>query len=227
MINDSEMERLQKLSRYEQELHQAGVRYICGLDEVGRGPVAGPVVAAAVILPEGFLPAGADDSKKLTEKKRTYLEKEIKRNALAWSISIISPAILDDINIYQATKRAMIMAVESLSIAPEHLMIDAMRLPTLDIPQTPLIKGDSLSISIACASILAKVERDRLMDGMHELYPAYGFGKHKGYLTRVHSEALAQFGPCPIHRKSFEPIKSYFGGEKIADQCGLFDEGFA
>lgn len=222
-MSAEEMLRLQTLMRYENALYEEGVRYIAGLDEAGRGPLAGPVVAAAVILPSDCLLEGVDDSKKLSKKTRTTLDVEIKRKALDWSIGIVFPPLLDDINIYQATKLAMSNAIATLSLRPDHLIIDAVKLTEVRIPQTPLIKGDSLSLSVASASILAKVERDRIMDGFEELFPGYGFGQHKGYATRAHIKALMELGPCPIHRRSFEPVKSLIGGADGANQGRLFD----
>lgn len=222
-ISSEETTRLKILMRYEKELYGQGIQYIAGLDEAGRGPIAGPVVAAAVVLPQNCMIEGVDDSKKLTKTMRDRLDAEIKKQALNWSIGIIFPPLLDDINIYQATKLAMSSAIAGLTLRPDHLIIDAVKLPEVRIPQTPLIKGDSLSISVASASILAKVERDRIMDGLEELYPGYGFAKHKGYATREHIKALMELGPCPVHRCSFEPVKSLIGGAEGADQGRLFD----
>ena len=210
-IPASEIQRLQVMMLYEQDLYNTGVQYIAGVDEAGRGPIAGPVVAAAVILPRDFFVPGVDDSKRLRPAFREKLSVEIKRQALAWAIGIVSVPCLDQINIYQATRLAMTTAVSSLSQKAQHLIIDAVKLTELDIPQTSLVKGDSLSQSVACASILAKVERDALMEGYDQLFPGYGFVKHKGYATREHVEALFRLGPCPIHRTSFEPVKSWPG----------------
>ncbi|MGI6548949.1 MAG: ribonuclease HII [Syntrophomonadales bacterium] len=213
----SEIERLKAMLRYEMDLYDTGVQYIAGIDEAGRGPLAGPVVAAAVILPRDFFVPGIDDSKRLKPSRREELSMAVKRQALAWAIGIVSVSCLDQINIYQATRVAMMIAVNNLCVKPQHLIIDAVKLPELDIPQTPLVKGDSLSQSVACASILAKVERDAMMEGYERLYPGYGFAKHKGYATREHVEALFRLGPCAIHRTSFEPIKSWPGERYNAD----------
>lgn len=206
------------MMRYEQDLYDEGVQYIAGIDEAGRGPIAGPVVAAAVILPQDFFLPGVDDSKKVRPSLRQELAVEIKKRALAWAVGIVSVPCLDRINIFQATKLAMTTATNNLSLKARHLIIDAVKLPELNIPQTPLIKGDSLSVSVACASILAKVERDGIMKEFDDLFPGYGFAKHKGYATREHVEALFRLGPCSIHRTSFEPVKSWSGEGYHADQ---------
>ena len=194
------------------------MQYIAGIDEAGRGPIVGPVVAAAVILPRDFFVPEVDDSKRLKPLLRKKLSLAIKRQALDWSIGIVSVSCLDQINIYQATKLAMITAFNNLRLRAEHLIIDAVKLPELSIPQTSLIKGDSLSLTVACASILAKVERDEIMEGYDKLFPGYGFAKHKGYATREHIEALFRLGPCPVHRTSFEPVKSWPGEIDYAGQ---------
>ena len=204
MSKDSlEMQRLQQMSAYEQDLWQSGISYIAGVDEAGRGPLAGPVTAAAVILPVDCLIPGINDSKKLTPKKRLLLEKEIKDKAIAWACVSINHRIIDKINILQASRLAMSRAVSRLSTDPQFLLIDALKLD-LPIPQSPLIHGDSLSISIAAASIIAKNTRDRIMEKCDRLWPDYGFAKHKGYPTPQHKEALRNLGYCPIHRKSFK-----------------------
>lgn len=214
----SEVERLREMMRYEIALYNEGINYVAGIDEAGRGPIAGPVVAAAVILPQDFFLPYVDDSKKLRPVLRQELAVEIKKRALAWAVGIVSVACLDRINIFQAAKLAMITAVNNLSLEPQHLIIDAVKLTELSIPQTPLIKGDSLSVSVACASILAKVERDAIMEEFDDLFPGYAFAKHKGYATRDHVEALFNLGPSPIHRTSFEPVKSWPGERRHADQ---------
>lgn len=223
--NDDNAEdcRLQNLCKYEEAIYRQGIRFIAGIDEAGRGPLAGPVVAAAVILPRDFRLPGVDDSKKLKPQVREALAVEIKRTALAWSISMVFPPYLDEINIYQATRLAMCQAVRSLALKPDHLIIDAVKLPELGIGQTPLIKGDALSISVASASILAKVERDRVMDSLEYLYPGYGFAKHKGYATREHIESLMTLGPSPVHRRSFEPVRSLLEANDYGDQGQLFE----
>lgn len=202
-IDVSEQARLYLISRYERELSQRGIYYIAGLDEAGRGPLAGPVTAAAVILPANCFIAGVKDSKQLSEKKRLGIEEQIKAQALAWACVSINHHIIDEINILEASRLAMCRAVQRLQIKPQHLLIDAMKLD-LDIPQTSIIKGDSLSISIAAASIIAKNTRDRLMVLSDEKWPEYGFAAHKGYPTVAHKEALRQYGYCPIHRHSFK-----------------------
>ncbi len=201
-----ERARLDGLLKYERELWEVGLNYVAGIDEVGRGPLAGPVVAAAVILPRDSAIEGINDSKKLTPQKRRDLEKAIKKDALAYSISIVSEQEIDEINIYQATLKAMGKAVGLLKIRPEFLLVDAVTIPALDIPQKPIIHGDAISYSIAAASILAKEARDRMMDEFDLIYPQYGFAQHKGYGTAFHLEAINKYGPCPIHRKSFGPV---------------------
>jgi ribonuclease HII len=192
---------------YEKALLEKGIKYICGIDEAGRGPLAGPVVAAAVILKENPQFEYVNDSKKLTEKKRLLALEEIKREALAIGIGISSVEDIDRINIYRATAQAMLSAVEALKIKPEYLLVDAMPLVTT-IPQKAIIKGDQLSLSIAAASIVAKTARDSYMDEMDKLFPEYKFKQHKGYGTKAHLEALEKYGVTPIHRKTFEPIKT-------------------
>ena len=210
-------EELTRMMSYERELHQKGneagpVRFIAGVDEVGRGPLAGPVVTAAVILPEDFNIPGVTDSKKLSEKRREELFEVIKENALAWNIGLRDHEVIDEINILNATKEAMKDAVDGLSIRPDHVLVDALTIPGVDIPQTGIIKGDANSVSIAAASILAKVTRDRMMVEYHHLYPDYAFDRNKGYGTKAHYEGLDRAGACPIHRKSF--LVKYFEGKK-------------
>ncbi len=199
----AEQERLIAMSRYEQALWEDGLSYLAGVDEAGRGPLAGPVTAAAVILPPGCLIPGINDSKKLSEKKRLALEAEIKRQAVAWSCAHVNQRIIDQINILEASRLAMVRAISKLMVAPQHLLTDALRLP-LELPQTPIIHGDALSVSIAAASIIAKNTRDRLMLLMDAKWPQYGFAKHKGYPTVAHKRAIRQYGYCPIHRRSFK-----------------------
>lgn len=186
-----------------------GFHAICGIDEAGRGPLAGPVCAAAVILPEGLEIPGLNDSKKLTDKKRRELFPIIEEQALAYGIGWASQEEIDDINILQATFLAMSRAVEQLNIRPDLALVDGNRAPTLDLPVETVVKGDSLSASIAAASVLAKVSRDDLMLRMAEEYPGYGFEVHKGYGTKAHYEALRTFGPSPIHRRTF--LKKFYG----------------
>ncbi len=196
-------EHLQEMLKYERTLWGSGADYICGVDEVGRGPLAGPVVSAAVILPKDFKLLGVDDSKKLSPKRRDELFDQIKEAALAWAVGRREPERIDEINILEATKEAMLDAIESLSIKPDHVLIDAVHLKRLTIPQTSIIKGDASSVSIAAASIIAKVTRDREMVEMSKIYPGYAFDSNKGYGTKAHYEGLKAHGPCPIHRKTF------------------------
>ena len=200
---EKEKRMLQEMQVYEGALREQGVRYIAGIDEVGRGPLAGPVVAAAVILPEDFDVLGVNDSKKLSEKRREELFIRIKEKAVAWAIGMADNQTIDEVNILQATKRAMIEAVENLSVKPEHLLIDAVKLEELEIPQTSIIKGDEKSLSVAAASILAKVTRDHMMVEYAKEYPGYAFEKNKGYGTKAHYEGIYARGICPIHRRTF------------------------
>lgn len=194
---------------YEDELNNKGINIIAGIDEAGRGPGAGPVVAAAVVLNNEYNNLLINDSKKLTEKQRLLAYKEIKKNAISVGIGIVSSEEIDEINILNATKLAMKRAVENLEIKVEHLLIDALNI-NLEIEQTNIIKGDQKSISIAAASIIAKVTRDNLMIEYSNLYPNYLFNKHKGYLTKEHISLIYKYGPSPIHRKSFKPISDFF-----------------
>lgn len=190
--------------RYEREELENGAAYVCGVDEAGRGPLAGPVFAAAVILPEGLIIEGVNDSKKLSEKKREALFDVICEKALAYSVSAVDEATIDEINILQATYQAMTDAVNELDIKPDVVLIDGNRTPPqLEVRSRCIVKGDALSMSIACASILAKVSRDRFMLKIAEMYPEYSFEKHKGYGTALHVEKIKEFGASPVHRKSF------------------------
>lgn len=197
------------MREYESELINKGIKLIAGIDEAGRGPGAGPVVAAAVILRNDYNNEIINDSKKLTEKRRNQAFKEINQEALAIGIGIVDSNEIDEVNILNATKLAMERAVLNLSLNPEHLLIDALNI-NLNIKQTNIIKGDMKSISIAAASIIAKVTRDNLMIEYSKEYPNYLFEKHKGYLTKAHLELIKEYGPCPIHRKSFKPISDYY-----------------
>lgn len=197
----AELERLEGMKVYEKEY--AGKGMICGIDEAGRGPLAGPVVAAAVILPPDVDYLYLNDSKKVTEKRREALFEQIVSTAVSYGIGIVSHDIIDEINILQATFRAMRLAVDEMKVKPDICLVDAVTVPDLDIPQVPIIKGDAKSLSIAAASVLAKVTRDRIMVGLGEKYPQYGFEKHKGYGTKVHIEAIKDFGPIEEHRRSF------------------------
>lgn len=194
------------LYKYENELIRTGVRYIAGIDEVGRGPLAGGVLACACILDLAKPIVGIDDSKKLTEKRRQALTQAIKNSCVDYAYGYVDEKVIDQINIYQASKLAMMRAIESLKVRPDHLLIDAMHLD-VDIPQTSLIKGDALSVSIGAASILAKVKRDEIMIKFNELYPGYGFDQHKGYPTKLHLQKLNELKPCAIHRQSYQPVK--------------------
>lgn len=199
--------KFEEMLKNEQALWSDGLSYIAGIDEVGRGPLAGPVVAAAVILPKDFQILGINDSKQLSSEKRDELFAEIQKHALGIGIGIKDHNIIDDINIYQATKLAMLEAIQQLPQTPEYLLIDAMKLATT-IPQESLIKGDGKSLSIAAASIVAKVTRDRLMSEYDLLYPGYGFAKNAGYGTKIHLVGIEKIGICPIHRRSFAPIRN-------------------
>lgn len=191
---------------FERSAHQGGAFRIAGLDEAGRGPLAGPVVAAAVVFPEGLLIPGVKDSKQLSEDRREQLYTEITTAAVAYGIGIVDERTIDEVNILQATIIAMERALNCITPLPDHLLLDALTLPRISIPQKAIIKGDCLSHSIAAASILAKVTRDRIMRDLHARYPQYNFQKHKGYGTKEHLELLRLHGPCDVHRKSFQPI---------------------
>lgn len=188
---------------YENKYISQGKKLICGVDEAGRGPLAGPVCAAAVIMPEGLIIEGVNDSKKLTSKKREKLFDIIKNEAVCYSVAFASASEIDEINILNATHLAMNRAVEGLEKAPEVVLVDGNSLPKWYYNSEAIVKGDAVCHSIACASILAKVSRDRLMLFEAEKYPQYSFEKHKGYGTKVHAQALKEYGPCPIHRKTF------------------------
>ena len=193
------------LLEYEKELYKKGLNFIAGIDEVGRGPLCGPVVACACILPINYQLDGLNDSKKISEKKREELYEILIKDALSYGIGIISHKRIDEINIFEATKEAMKEAVNNLDIKPEHLLIDAVKLD-IDINSTSIIKGDAKSASIAAASIIAKVTRDRMMIELSEMYPEYGFEKHKGYGTKAHIEAVKKFGVKDFYRFTFAPI---------------------
>lgn len=198
---EQEISRLEKMCIYENKYSH--MKYIAGIDEVGRGPLSGPVVTAAVILPKGVQILYINDSKKLSEEKREVLYHEIMEKAIAVSIGMAHPEVIDEINILNATYKAMQQAIAKLDMKPDILLVDAVRIPDIDIPQEGIIKGDEKSISIAAASIIAKVTRDRMMQGYDELYPHYYFAKNKGYGTSEHITALLEHGPSPIHRHSF------------------------
>lgn len=200
---EKEHRRFLAMCAFEEEAYESGARLVAGMDEAGRGPLAGPVVAACVILPRDVFIAGLNDSKKCTPKLRDRLYDEITDKCIALGVGMADEKCIDEINILNATKSAMMSAFEALKPRPDILLIDAVRLERLEIQQRPIIKGDSLSISIAAASIIAKVTRDRLISEMDTLYPQYGFGKHKGYGTEEHINAIKKYGICPIHRLSF------------------------
>ena len=201
---------------YEKELFNEGIEYIGGVDEVGRGPLIGNVVAACCVLPKDFCLEGLNDSKKLTEKKRDLYYDYIIENCIAYGIGKVSPEEIDKINIYEASRKAMMLAIEEVKkqINLQYVLVDAMPLPDLDIGHTPIIKGDAKSISIAAASVIAKVTRDREMYELDEKYPMYGFKNHKGYPTKKHVEALIQYGVIDGYRKSYKPVSDVIGGIK-------------
>jgi ribonuclease HII len=201
---------------YEKELYQKGIQTIAGVDEAGRGPLAGPVVAAAVILRKDATFQYVNDSKQLTEKQRELALEEIKHQALAIGIGISSVEEIDLINIYRASREAMLSAIDQLKVRPDYILTDAMPME-IDIPMTSIIKGDEKSVSIAAASIIAKTTRDAYMIEMDKLFPNYGFAKHKGYPTREHIDAIKTYGITPIHRKTYEPIKSMLRPNLFSD----------
>ena len=203
-MKEKEQERLEKLKEIEKDLNLKGFNKICGIDEAGRGPLAGPVVVAAVVMPQDSFIEGVNDSKKVSEKKREKLYDEITSSAVAWAVAIIDQKEIDDINILNATKKGLTTALMELSEKPDIILVDALTgIDTLGIPYQSIIKGDAKSYSIAAASIIAKVTRDRIMRQWDEIYPEYGFEKHKGYGTKAHIEVIKSNGICPIHRKSF------------------------
>ena len=198
---EKELERLSLMRELERQYEDCA--FICGIDEAGRGPLAGPVAAGAAILPKDCQILYLNDSKKLSESRREELFLEIKEKAIAWSVGIVGPERIDEINILQATYEAMRQAISKLDPVPQVLLNDAVTIPGVAIPQVPIIKGDAKSVSIAAASILAKVTRDHMMEEYDKDYPEYGFAKHKGYGTPAHITALKEFGPTPIHRRTF------------------------
>lgn len=198
------------LYKYEENLYDLGYHNICGIDEAGRGPLAGPICVAACILPPFLRIEGINDSKQLSAKKREELYKIIIDKSIAYNIVFVSVEDVDTLNIYQATKKGMLEAVNGLKVKPDFVLIDAMPLHELEMPHNSIIHGDALSASVAAASILAKVTRDHFMEKMDIKYPNYGFSRHKGYGTKAHMEALRKYGPCPIHRKTFYPVSTYF-----------------
>ena len=219
--NQIEGQRLRFLLKYENELWQQGFKFVAGVDEAGVGPLAGPVVAAAAILPEGYKLRELNDSKKLSAEQREELAVQIKTDAVAWAVAQAEPVEIDRLNIYHAGLLAMRRAVEALAQKPDYVLVDARTIPVIKQPQRGIIKGDSLSASIAAASVLAKTARDALMDEFERDYPGYGFAAHKGYPTPEHFAALRQHGARPIHRRCFRPVREVLGIEP--QQGGLFD----
>ena len=205
---------MEDLYIYERELISSGVKLIGGIDEVGRGPLVGPVVSACVILPLNYQLDGLTDSKKLSEKKRNYFYDILMHDAISIGIGVIYEKTIDKVNIYEATKLAMIEAIKNCKIKPEHVLIDAMKL-NIDIPSTSIIKGDSKSLSIAAASVIAKVTRDKMMYELDKKYPMYDFKNNKGYPTKKHLEAISKYGIIKEHRRSYSPVKEYIERVKI------------
>lgn len=212
------MEKLDLLA-YEKKLYKKNITLIAGVDEVGRGPLVGPVVAAAVILPKNYKLDGLNDSKKLTEKKREELYPIIMKDAISVGIGEVSPKEIDEINIYEASRKAMMIALDNLDVKPEHILVDAMPLFT-DIPHDAIIHGDALSLSIAAASVIAKVTRDNMMIELDKKYPMYGFKKHKGYPTKLHLENLQKYGPLENYRFTYGPVRDLI----IKDGCDKSDK---
>ena len=207
-MKEKEEERLKELKKDEEKLHSNGVKLIAGIDEAGRGPLAGPVVVGIAIMPENSMIEGVNDSKKVSEKKREKLYDLITQEAMAWNVGIADQNEIDEINILNATKLALTRAIDGLKIKPDLILVDALtNINTLGIPYKSIIKGDAKEYSIAAASILAKVTRDRMMREYDEIYPQYGFSGHKGYGTAKHIAAIKEYGPCILHRKSF--IKNF------------------
>ena len=207
-MKEKEIERLNLLKSEENKIYESGIEYICGIDEAGRGPLAGPVVVGAVILPENSFIEGVNDSKKISEKKRERIYEQIIEEAIAYSVGIVDQRKIDEINILNATKLGVKIALEGLKQKPELIMVDALtNIDTLGIPYISVVKGDAKNYSIAAASIIAKVTRDRIMAEWDEIYPIYGFAKHKGYGTAEHIRIIKESGPCILHRESF--IKNF------------------
>src|SRR5512138_3749830 len=209
--NRAEGQRLRHLLRYERELWERGVALVAGVDEAGMAPLAGPVVAAACVLPREYRPRGIDDSKQLDRKERERLAADVKENAIAWAVARAEVDEIDGLNIYRAGLLALTRAVRALPLVPDHLLVDARKLGDLRIAQTPIVHGDALSLTIAAASILAKTARDALMVELDGAHPGYGFARHKGYPTAEHFDALKRLGACAIHRRSFQPVREALG----------------
>lgn len=218
--NRAEGQRLRHLLRYEGELWERGVGQVAGVDEAGMAPLAGPVVAGACVLPRDYRPRGIDDSKQLDRRARERLAEDIRRNAICWAVARAEVHEIDGINIYRAGLLALMRAVRGLGTRPDHVLVDARKLPELGIPHTPIIHGDALSLTIAAASILAKTTRDALMAELDLVHPGYGFARHKGYPTAEHFDALRRLGACPIHRRSFQPVREALGLDPV--QADLF-----
>ena len=209
-MKEKEEERLKLLKADEEKLHEKNIEYIAGIDEAGRGPLAGPVVVGVVIMPKDSMIEGVNDSKKVSEKKREKLYDEITSEAIAWGVGIVDQNEIDEINILNATKKAVTMAISSLKVKPDLILVDALtNIDTCGIPYKSIIKGDAKEYSIAAASIIAKVTRDRIMRQWDEVFPEYGFKGHKGYGTKKHIEAIKGYGPCMLRRKTF--IKNFIG----------------
>lgn len=203
-MKEKELERLTKIKEIEKELYQKGFKNICGIDEAGRGPLAGPVVIAGVIMPQDSMIEGVNDSKKVSEKKREKLYDIILEEAISYSVAIVGQDVIDEINILNATKQGVTQIIDELDVKPDLILVDALEhINTRGIPYEPIIKGDAKCYNIAAASIIAKVTRDRIMREWDEIYPQYGFINHKGYGTAKHIAAIKEYGLCPIHRKSF------------------------
>lgn len=203
-MKEKELERLKNLKAYEEELYNHGVNLIAGIDEAGRGPLAGPVVVGCVIMPRDSMIEGVNDSKKISEKKREKLYEQITKEAIAWSVGIVEQKEIDEINILNATKKALTKAIQGLKTTPNRILVDALQgIDTCGIPYTSIIKGDAKNYSIAAASIVAKVTRDRIMLEWDKIYPEYGFAKHKGYGTAAHIASIKENGICMLHRKTF------------------------
>ncbi len=227
ILDPQERKRLLKMSTIEKKLRKEGYRLIAGVDEAGRGPLAGPVVAAACILPEKFLVPGINDSKLVLPAKREELYYQITHNPqVIYSISAVPPKMIDQINIFQASLLAMKQALEALEQKAEYILVDGKHLPDVDLPGEKIIKGDTKSLSIAAASILAKYARDQIMEEAHICYPMYGFNTHKGYATEKHLRNLKEHGPSPIHRYSFMPVKHHdklFSGDSVEKRLDLLE----
>ncbi len=213
-MKEKELLRLQELKKIEEDIYEHGnVKYICGIDEAGRGPLAGPVVVASVVMPRDSMIEGVNDSKKVSEKKREKLYDEIIENAISYSVGIVDQKEIDRVNILNATKAGLTESVKGLKVRPDIILVDALKgIDTCGVPYESIIKGDAKCYSIAAASIIAKVTRDRIMRQWHEIYPEYNFIQHKGYGTAAHIAAIKEYGLCPLHRRSF--VKNIVGEER-------------